>query len=293
MQGIILIDKPAGITSSEVVRRIKARVKPSRVGHLGTLDPFATGVLPILVGEATKLAPLLEGGDKEYEGLIRLGQETDTLDRDGKVVKELPVPPIDEDRLREIEARFTGSIEQVPPVFSALKRGGVRLYELARRGEEVEPPPPRRVEIKRISLALTAPDAITFSALCSPGTYARALARDIGAALGTAGCLFELKRVRNGSFELKDTSALDDVLSAFDNCSEVRILSLRDALGAMPEVIVGEHLEKRIRNGDARALDGLAPECAEMFKVVRNAKLVAVARATSRVTAAIVRVFSC
>src|SRR5579875_2865200 len=152
MHGIILIDKPAGITSAEVVRRIKARVKPLRVGHLGTLDSFATGVLPILVGDATKLAPMLEGGDKEYEGIIRLGQETDTLDRDGKVVREAPVPAIGETDLRAVERRFSGQIEQVPPIFSALKRGGVRLYELARQGVEVEPPAPRTIEVKRISL---------------------------------------------------------------------------------------------------------------------------------------------
>src|SRR5258708_7614352 len=112
MDGIILVDKPSAITSAEVVRRIKAAVKPARVGHLGTLDPFATGVLPILVGEATKLAPMLEGGEKEYEGIIKLGAETDTLDRDGKVVREAPTPNIDSVTLADVAARFIGKIDQ-------------------------------------------------------------------------------------------------------------------------------------------------------------------------------------
>jgi tRNA pseudouridine55 synthase len=292
MQGIILIDKPAGITSAEVVRRIKAWVKPARVGHLGTLDPFATGVLPILIGEATKLAPLLEGGDKEYEGLIRLGQETDTLDRDGKIVREAPVPAVSEDALRAVEGRFSGRIEQIPPVFSALKRQGVRLYELARKGLDVEPPPPRTVEIKRISLAVEAPDVIRFCAVCSPGTYARSLARDIGVALGTVGHLFELRRLRNGPFHLKDAISLDDAVVGLAARTEIRVISLRDALFGMPEVAIDERSEARLRNGDARALDGMVPAGAEMFKVLREGRLVAVAKATSRATAAIVRVFS-
>ena len=292
MQGIILIDKPAGITSAEVVRRIKARVKPSRVGHLGTLDPFATGVLPILIGDATKLAPMLEGGDKEYEGVIRLGQETDTLDRDGKVVREAPVPSISEADLRETERRFSGRIEQVPPIFSALKRGGVRLYELARQGVEVEPPPPRTIEIKRISLALEAPGALRFSAVCSPGTYARSLARDIGIALGTAAHLFELRRVRNGNFHLTDAVSLDDAIVALASRTEIRVISPREALAGMPEVLIDERTESRLRNGDARALDGAVPAGAGTFKVVRDGRLIAVAKATSRATAVIVRVFS-
>src|SRR5229473_969035 len=117
MNAIVLVDKPAGISSAEVVRRVKARVKPARVGHLGTLDPFATGVLPIMIGEATKLAPFIDAGDKTYAGLIRLGVETDTLDRDGTLVRTLEVPAITPEKLAEVAAQFRGEIEQVPPVF--------------------------------------------------------------------------------------------------------------------------------------------------------------------------------
>jgi len=293
LDGIILIDKPSGITSAEVVRRIKARVKPARVGHLGTLDPFATGVLPIMVGEATKLAPMLEGGEKVYQGVIRLGVETDTLDRDGKVVREAPVPAIDVDRLAEVAKQFTGKIDQVPPVFSAIKRDGVRMYKLARKGnpEELEPPPVRTVEIKQLALECASPGEIRFVATCSPGTYARALARDIGIALGTVAHLKDLRRTRSGHFAIADAISLDDALNiAADESS--RLIGLRDALPDLAELNVDDEAEKLLRNGDPRALEGRVPAGTEMFKVIHQGHLIAVAKATSRVTAIIVRVFN-
>jgi tRNA pseudouridine55 synthase len=290
LDGIILIDKPSGITSAEVVRRIKAKVKPSRVGHLGTLDPFATGVLPIMVGEATKLAPMLEGGEKVYAGVIKLGVETDTLDRDGKVVREAAVPSIDADRLVEIAKQFTGKIDQVPPVFSAIKRDGVRMYKLARKGnpEELEPPPIRTVEIKDLSLQLASSDEIRFVATCSPGTYARALARDIGVALGTVAHLSELRRTRSGHFAIADAIELEGAL----NASPCPRIGLRDALPDLAELNVDDAAEKLLRNGDPRALEGRVPAGHEMFKVIHAGNLIAVAKATSRVTATIVRIFN-
>ncbi len=217
MNGILLVDKPAGISSAEVVRRVKSRVKPSRVGHLGTLDPFATGLLPVMIGEATKLAPFIDGGDKEYAGVIRLGVETDTLDRDGAEVRRAEVPTISAEKMAQVTAQFSGTIEQVPPVYSAIKRDGVPLYRLARRGDEVAPPDIRRVEIKHLALECETPDAIRFVATCSPGTYARALARDIGVALGTVAHLEELRRTRNGAFSIADAMTLADVLVALDS----------------------------------------------------------------------------
>src|SRR6266851_4323949 len=153
MDGVIIIDKPAGPTSAEVVRLVKARLgRKVRVGHLGTLDPFATGVLPILVGEGTKLAPFLQETEKEYAGLIVLGSETDTLDSTGEVSRVAPVPSFDTPQLAAIANRFTGTVEQVPPIFSAIKRRGVPLYRLARGGARVEPPAPRKVDIERLEL---------------------------------------------------------------------------------------------------------------------------------------------
>jgi tRNA pseudouridine55 synthase len=294
MNAILLVDKPAGISSAEVVRRVKSLVKPARVGHLGTLDPFATGLLPIMIGEATKLAPFIDSGDKEYAGLIRLGVETDTLDRDGAEVRRADVPEISPEKIAQVTAQFTGAIEQVPPVYSAIKRAGVPLYRLARRGDDVPPPEKRSVEIKRLDLIFEAPDAIRFVATCSPGTYARSLARDIGIALGTVAHLDELRRTRNGAFAIADAMPLADVLAALDSgAPTLPVISLRDALVGMPELVVDITVEKRLRNGDSRALDSQVPAIGPLFKVIsHNAELIAVARATSRVTAIVERIFN-
>ncbi len=293
MNAILLVDKPAGISSAEVVRRIKSRVKPARVGHLGTLDPFATGLLPIMIGEATKLAPFIDSGDKEYAGLIRLGVETDTLDRDGAEVRRADVPAISAEKLAQVTTQFTGAIDQVPPVYSAIKRAGVPLYRLARRGDEVAPPDKRSVEIKRLDLSCEASDSIRFVATCSPGTYARSLARDIGVALGTVAHLDELRRTRNGAFSIADAMPLADVLASFDSGAPLRLISLRDALVGIPEVMVDAVAEKRLRNGDSRALDSLVPGGGSLFKVISaTGELIAVARATSRVTAIVERIFN-
>jgi tRNA pseudouridine55 synthase len=294
MNAILLVDKPAGISSAEAVRRVKSRVKPARVGHLGTLDPFATGLLPIMIGEATKLAPFIEGGDKEYAGLIRLGIETDTLDRDGAEVRRADVPAISEEKLAQVTAQFTGAIEQVPPVYSAIKRAGVPLYRLARRGDEVAPPDKRSVEIKRLSLIREAVDAIRFVATCSPGTYARSLARDIGIALGTVAHLDELQRTRNGAFSIADAMPLANVLETLDSGAlPLRAINLRDALVGLPEVVVDTAAERRLRNGDSRALDSQVPSSGPLFKVIsESGELIAVARATSRVTAIVERIFN-
>lgn len=295
MDAIVLVDKPPGMPSAEVVRRVKALVKPARVGHLGTLDPFATGLLPIMIGEATKLAPFLEGGDKRYEGMMALGAETDTLDREGEVTRSAPVPIISADQLQEIARRFTGSIEQVPPVFSAIKRGGVPLYRRARRGEDVEAPPARTVIISRLELRLAAADTLEFTVTCGPGTYARSLARDIALALGTVGHLKELRRLASGKFSIDDAVPLDVVLEALraGEDGNLRAIALGDAVAELPAVSVDAGAVERLRNGDSRALDGVAPAASGLFRVLdAEQRLVAIARATSRVTALIERVFN-
>lgn len=294
MDAVLIVDKPAGITSAEVVRQIKARVRPARVGHLGTLDPFATGLLPILIGEATKLAPFLQDGEKEYEGVIRLGVETDTLDRTGAEIQTAEVPALTAAMLAAAAARFTGKIVQQPPIFSAIKREGVPLYRLARRGVEVEPPPPREVEISRLMLDAMDATSIHFVAACSTGTYMRSLARDIGVALGTVAHLAELRRLRNGSFTLaqaRPLAAVLDALAEAGNENTAGLIGMREALATMPEAEADAIQVRRLRNGDSRALDGLVPEGAKLFKVVSAGALVAVAEATSRVTARVLRVF--
>ncbi len=292
MNGIIVIDKPAGASSAEVVRLVKARVKPARVGHLGTLDPFATGVLPILIGEATKLAPFLHEGEKHYTGAIALGAETDTLDPTGEVTRIAPAPSIPPAALDEIARKFHGEIEQTPPVYSAIKRAGVPLYKLARRGGEVAPPPPRKVAIARLELAIAAPDRLRFDLVCSPGTYVRALARDIGAALGTAAHLAELRRLGSGRFSLAMARPLAEALADLEQGRDAGSIGMRAALDDLPEARADAAIEQRLRHGDSRARDGLAPPHARYFKVVADGRLIAIAEATSRVTAVIVRIFA-
>ena len=288
----MLADKPAGITSAEVVRRVKHRLaKDTRVGHLGTLDPFATGLLPILIGEATKLAPFLQEGEKEYTGIIRLGAETDTLDPTGTVIRTAAIPALEAAQLAEVAARFTGIIEQRPPIFSALKRDGVRLYELARRGAQVAPPDVRQVEVRMIELAAMAGDALRFRVRCSTGTYVRSLARDIGLALDSVAYLIELRRTRNGIFTIDDAVPLDGLIAVLEQGEAPYLTTLREALPGMEEVEVTAAVAGRIRNGDASALAGDIPRGGGLFKVVSGGRLLAVARATSRATATLVRGF--
>ncbi len=293
MDGVLLVDKPAGVGSAEAVRKIKAHVRPARVGHLGTLDPFATGLLPILIGEATKLAPFLQDAEKEYAGVIQLGVETDTLDPTGAVVGSAEVPAIDPAHLAEVVARFTGKIVQQPPMFSAIKRAGVPMYKLARRGVEVEPPAPREVEISRLEIAPIDGHALRFVAVCSTGTYMRALARDVGRALGTVAHLATLRRQRSGAFSVERARPLDAVLAMLaEGRGSDLLIGLSEALAAMPAAEAGVAEVRMLRNGDSRALDGLAPAGARLFKVVSEGRLIAVAEATSRITARVVRVFA-
>lgn len=293
MHGVIVVDKPSGPSSAEVIRQVKKRLsRDHKVGHLGTLDPFATGVLPVLVGEGTKLAPFLHEGEKTYSGLIALGAETDTLDRTGAVVREAPIPALDQERLAALVTRFSGAIDQTPPIFSAIKRAGVPSYKLARRGVEVAPHAARRVVISFLELDPAGADLIRFRVGCSAGMYVRALARDIGLAIDSAAHLTELRRECNGNFVIAWSIPLEALLDALDRGEPIPLISLREALADMPEVEVEALLEQRLRHGDSSALNGLVPGTGEFFKVIARDQLIAVAKTTSRVTAAIERIFN-
>ncbi|HSP98774.1 MAG TPA: tRNA pseudouridine(55) synthase TruB [Candidatus Dormibacteraeota bacterium] len=254
MNGILLIDKPAGITSAEVVRRVK-RLLPrgAKVGHLGTLDPFATGLLPLCLGEGTKIAQFLNTADKRYRGLIQLGSATDTGDRTGAVVHEAPVGPIDAAALAEVCRRFTGEIRQRPPMYSALKKDGVPLYRLARQGIEVEREE-RPVRIERLTLELAGPDQLRLEVACSKGTYVRVLAEDIGAALGTVAHLRELRRTGFGDFDIAQAVALD----AFDPARPAGLVPLRAAVAHLPAVTLDAQGVRAVRQGKSGVLSRLA-----------------------------------
>jgi tRNA pseudouridine55 synthase len=287
MDGILLIDKPTGPSSAEIVRRVKPYVRPCRVGHLGTLDPFASGLLPIVIGEATKLAPFLEDADKEYEGVIQLGVETDTLDSHGEVTARAPVPSVDSAALARVATTFAGEIAQTVPVFSAVKRDGQPLYKLARKGIAVAPPT-RKVTIHSLRLEWVEDSKVRFVLVCSKGTYVRALARDIGRELGSVAFLAKLRRIRTAGFSIQESFSLDEALARLE---EARghlarhgfdlLVSMRRALAGLEEICVGSATASRVLKGDASAL-GLAPAKGNaapvLAKVVFAGRLIALAQ---------------
>lgn len=213
MDGILLVDKPAGITSYTVVDRIKKGFSLRKVGHGGTLDPMATGLLILLVGRATKGAGRLLGCDKEYEAEVLLGKTTDSQDITGKVIREDPGVDLTREEVEEALEGFRGEIEQVPPMVSALKHGGKRLYQLARKGIEVDRPP-RKVTIKELELREVRLPYLNLRVRSSKGTYIRTLAHDLGEKLGCGGCLTSLRRTAVGPFKVEDARPLAELLKS-------------------------------------------------------------------------------
>jgi len=213
IDGIILVDKPAGISSFGVVSRIRGRFRPRKAGHGGTLDPLATGLLVILLGKATKQAAGFLQGDKSYRARILLGVETDTQDVTGRVLAEQEPGIFSLERLQEVLEGFRGEIEQIPPMYSALKHRGRPLYELARAGRVVDRPP-RRVEIFRLALVGRDGPHLDLEVTCSKGTYVRTLAHDLGQRLGCGACLAELRRTASGSFTLAEATPLEEILES-------------------------------------------------------------------------------
>ncbi len=246
--GILNIAKPAGMTSHDVVDRVRQMSGQRRVGHAGTLDPAATGVLVVCLGQATRVAEYLMASDKVYQAQIRLGVSTDTHDAEGQVTATAEVD-VGKEEVRGTLASFVGSIQQVPPMYSALKRGGIPLYKLARRGITVEREP-RPVEIHNIELLDWNPPLLTIRVKCSPGTYIRALARDLGQKLGCGAHLHSLTRLASGHFTLEEAVSLDELAEAFaqENYQEF-IHPLDEALLDFEPMIVDAQTEKCIRHG--------------------------------------------
>jgi tRNA pseudouridine55 synthase len=210
VDGIVLLDKPAGMSSNQALQRARRLLSAAKGGHAGTLDPMATGMLPICLGQATKACGALLGSSKAYRARIVLGSATDSGDADGIVVTESAVPELPLDVLERVLAGFTGAIEQVPPMYSALKRDGRPLYELARRGEQV-PRDARQVHITRLSLLAASGNELSVEVVCSKGTYIRVLGEDIARALGTCGHLGELRRLWVEPFEGEPMVTLDEI----------------------------------------------------------------------------------
>lgn len=210
MDGILIVDKPQGITSHDVVDFMRKRFGLKKVGHAGTLDPMATGVLVMLIGRYTRSSSTFMNADKEYEGTMTLGGRSDTGDADGTITKSNASLNFDRGAIEAAFKKFRGEIEQVPPSFSAIKYKGKKMYELARKGTAPSLPP-RKVHIKELEVLIVSIPEVSFRALCSKGTYVRALASGIGEALGCGAYLSRLRRTRSGSFHIDKAVALDSL----------------------------------------------------------------------------------
>lgn len=245
MKGVLLVDKPAGMTSHDVVDRVRAASKIRRIGHTGTLDPSATGLLVLCIGNATRLAQYLTDMDKTYEGTMRFGIVTDSYDLDGKVLEERPVPDLDEDTIRRAMQKYEGDIEQLPPMVSAVKVGGQRLYKMARKGQQVEREP-RPVTVYEFSLlGYEAPDA-RIRVRCSRGTYVRTLVHDVGEDLGCGAALATLRRTQVGKHSIEDAATLDELKTPDD--VKDRLISVDHVLD-LPEVRVASAHRKLLESG--------------------------------------------
>ncbi len=249
LSGIFNVNKPAGVTSHDVVQAIRKASGVRRVGHAGTLDPMATGVLLVCVGSATRVTEYLMEHPKRYRAEITLGVVTDTLDGEGQVTQVVDASPVTREMVERALEMFTGTIQQVPPMYSALKRDGKKLYELAREGITVEREP-REVEIRQIELLAWDPPRVTLDIECSKGTYIRALARDLGEQLGVGAHLSGLIRTASGRFTVEEASDLDTIIEAIkDGWWMLLIHPLDEALLDYQAMIVDRETEEKIRHG--------------------------------------------
>jgi tRNA pseudouridine55 synthase len=275
LHGVLIIDKPRGLSSAQVVARVRRELCEKSAGHTGTLDPMATGVLPVVMGVGTKIAGFLLADDKAYEGELELGVTTDTLDAEGKEVARAPWEHVDEAAVRAAIARLSGDLLQVPPMHSALKQDGKRLYELAREGVEV-PREARPVRIDRFELLTFTPPRLTFAVDCSKGTYVRSLARDLGEILGTGATLTALRRTRSGRFSLAVAVPLDGDLRA---AARDRLVSPAAAIDHLPAWTISEAEAARVAQGQRLPLPADAAP-GQIWRILRTSgDLAAVAEA--------------
>lgn len=276
---MLVLDKPRGITSQAAVNTVNKLLRTRRAGHTGTLDPFATGVLPICLNSATKIIPFMVRGNKKYEAEMRLGIKTDTLDLTGRVTEEKEIGIINNSELLGVFLKFRGKINQVPPMYSALKKDGVRLYEYARRGIDV-PRAERTVIINSLELLDFNPPFVRFMVECSRGTYIRVLASDIADELGCGGHLTELRRIESDGFSIDDAVTIDDIRNG-----SVSLTPLDHALPHMRRVEIGRDTACEVREGKQitkSGLDGLGIsrfEAGERVMMCEGDELVAISEA--------------
>jgi tRNA pseudouridine55 synthase len=281
MDGVLNVNKPSGMTSHDVVQAVRRILKQRRVGHTGTLDPLATGVLVLCVGQATRIARYLEAGDKEYKAVMRLGVTTDTLDSEGRVLETRSYRAPDRSQLLHALDTFVGSITQQPPAYSALKVGGVPSYKLARKGK-AEPLRPRQITIYGIDLTAYDDPFVSITVRCSRGTYIRALCADLGETLGAGAHLTGLERTRSGRFAIDRSVTLDQLADAAASGAIAQYLvSLDEALADFPELAVEEADSTKILHGNRISLRP-SPSTGENAGLIRvhdrSGRLLALAR---------------
>ena len=265
MDGIVNVDKPLGITSHDVVYRLRRILKTKKIGHTGTLDPEASGVLPMCVGRGTKLAEYLTAADKQYMARLQLGAFTDTQDASGEILERFQVD-VTEERIYDAVKSFTGDILQIPPMFSAINIDGKKLYELAREGKTVEREPRKitihKIEIKNIDLEKSCVDMLVD---CSKGTYIRTLCNDIGAYLGCGGYMSALRRTKSGRFEIEKSYTLEEIERMADAQDFGFLVPVGEALSEYKKIVLAERNANKVRNGIKISVEGLAE--GEIYRV--------------------------
>lgn len=247
MNGIVIVDKPEGWTSQDVVSKLRGVLRTKRIGHGGTLDPMATGVLPVFVGRATRGVEFFEHAEKTYEAVLQLGVTTDTEDITGTVLEEKPVN-ITEDQIEAALEKFRGEISQIPPMYSAVKVNGQKLYDLARKGKEVERKP-RQITIFQLDCLAFSGKTVTLRVRCSKGTYIRTLCKDIGEALGCGGCMAALRRTAAGSYTINQAVPLKTLIESGDPGSF--LLPVDSMFTQYPAVTLTQKQALRCRNGNS------------------------------------------
>ena len=247
MNGIVIVDKPQGWTSQDVVSKLRGVFGTRRIGHGGTLDPMATGVLPVFVGRATRGVEFFEHADKTYEAVLQLGIHTDTEDTTGTVLEEKPVNVTKEQLLAVLE-QFRGEIDQIPPMYSALKVNGQKLYDLARQGKEVERKS-RKITIFRLECLDFAGTSVKLLVHCSKGTYIRTLCKDIGETLGCGGCMAALRRVQAGEYTIAQAVSMEELVET--KSPESYLAPVDSLFFGYEKVVLTPNQEKRCRNGNS------------------------------------------
>ncbi len=262
MDGILVINKSKGLTSNDIVKKVK-RILNTKVGHTGTLDPNATGVLPLLLGNATKISKYLINHDKEYEAVIKLGAKTTTADVEGEIIEEKEVnkEKLKKENIEEVLKSFIGKQQQIPPIYSAIKVNGKKLYEYARQGKEVEIKA-RNIEIYDLKLLKidSKNDELTINVKCSKGTYIRSLCEDIAVKLETLGYMKELNRIQVGEFNIKDSVTIEEFKANIENKDYSNIIGIEKIFKEIPEITIKQREYEKYLNGvkiDTDNMDGI------------------------------------